>query len=248
MSTQISRSLSLSTVPPRKIIEALLETVKTCETCIAKEATLSNACSRCMVINIALQRYADSNIPLKYWKLEMDRDFKGEKILLDTYLEVTKDLKDTYNKGVCLCFSGTLGSGKSFTMTNILKRATEKGYSAHYATLTDIVSAMISSSSEDKSIARRQLLTVDFLVIDEFDPRYIGSDQAADLFGRVLEDIFRTRCQNNMPIFMATNSPRVVDSFNGSLKQSITSLMNYVKVITVIGKDYRKQEKQDKVK
>ncbi len=245
MSTQISRSINLSTVPSRKLLEALEETLKNCDTCGPAQAKLNACCVRCRALNTALQRYAESNIPIKYWKLEMDYDFKGDKVLLQHYTQIVSDLKETYKKGICLCFAGSLGTGKTLTTTNILKRAVEKGFTAHYATLNDIVSALVTSQSEDKAVARKELLTVDFLAIDEFDPRYMGSDQAADLFGRILEDIFRTRVQNNMPIFMCTNSPNVVESFNGPLKKSIGSLMNYVQQVSVLGKDFRKDLKKE---
>jgi DNA replication protein DnaC len=170
-------------------------------------------------------------------------DFLGDKILLEKYTEVTQDLKISYQQGISLAFAGSHGLGKTLVSTNILKRAVEKGYSGLYVTLNDIIACTINSISEDRGLARRALLTVDFLVIDEVDPRHIGSDQAADLFGRILEDIFRTRAQNKMPIFMCTNSPKIIDSFTGPIKQSIESLMNYVKIVTVLGKDYRKIEK-----
>lgn len=169
-------------------------------------------------------------------------DFSGDKILLEKYTEITQDLKESYKKGVSLAFAGRHGTGKTLTCCNVLKRAVEKGYSSLYVTLNDIVACTINSNPEDRGLARRELLTVDFLVIDEFDPRHMGSEQAADLFGRILEDIFRTRSQNKMPILMCTNSPKVVESFTGSIKASISSLMNYVTNVTVIGEDYRKNE------
>ena len=74
--------------------------------------------------------------------------------------------------------------------------------------------------------------------------RHVSStSNAVDLFGRVLEDIIRTRMQNKIPTILATNSPNPLDSFTGALKASLTSLMNYVEVITVLGRDFRKDGK-----
>ena len=169
-------------------------------------------------------------------KLEMLKDFKGDNNLLIKYNELIKDIKQTYNNGPCICFAGQFGVGKTMVCTNVLKRAVEKGYSALYTTLTDIISIATSLSRYD---ARNELLSVDFLVIDEFDPRYMPTDNASDFFGRVLEDIFRTRSQNSLPLFMCTNSPNVTESFSGSIKQSLSSLMNQVETVIVFGKDYR---------
>jgi DNA replication protein DnaC len=83
-------------------------------------------------------------------------------------------------------------------------------------------------------------MMVDFLVIDEFDPRHMTEGASSDLFGRQMEDIFRRRSENKLPLFMCTNSPNVIDSFAGPIKQSIDSLMSYATVIPVLGKDFRK--------
>jgi DNA replication protein DnaC len=194
-----------------------------------------------------LNRYSQANIPVKYWKLEMDDKFQGDDRLKQTYIDLvsqtdTKDnLYKTYKSGTSICFAGSHGIGKTMTCANILKRALEKGYTGYYCTLNELVSNLIYSNQ--KIEFRNLFLTIDFLVIDEFDPRYMGSDAASDLFGKILEDVFRTRTQNNMPTFMSTNSPNVIESFQGAIKNSISSLMNYVKVVSVIGTDLRKEGK-----
>lgn len=220
-------------------------TLLDCQTCsLNKENNLTNACDRCKTINTALIRYSEANIPVRYWNLSVaPEDFTGDKILLNKYQEVVKDIKDSYRKGICLCFAGSNGLGKTLISASILKRAVEKGYTALYTTLSDIVNVLVSASSEEKNLARKELMQVDFLVIDEFDPRYMGSDNAADLFGRVLEDVLRNRTQNTLPLFLCTNSPSVLESFSGPIKMSIGSLMNYVTTVSVLGKDQRKQGK-----
>lgn len=172
----------------------------------------------------------------------MDQDFVGDKVLLGKYKEIVDNLKQTYDKGSALCFMGPHGVGKTMAMTNILKRAVEKGYSGLYVNLNDIIVAMVTNF-EGRAQIRSEFLTIDFLIIDEFDPRYMGSDNASDMFGRVMEDIIRIRAQNGLPMFMCTNSPNVVESFQGPLKQSISSLMNYFVKIPVLGKDLRREGK-----
>jgi DNA replication protein DnaC len=170
------------------------------------------------------------------------KNFKGEKVLLDKYNEITKDINQTYKDGTAVCFAGSHGLGKTLVLCSILKVAANKNYSCLYVTLSDIISNAISNNS-DRFEARKELLSVDFLVIDEFDPRHIGSDKAAELFGRQLEDIFRKRVENKLPTFMGTNSPNVIETFTGDIKASIESLMNYMVVVPVIGKDFRKTNK-----
>ena len=189
---------------------------------------------------IAYNRYAESNIPLEYWDLKMEKDFVGDPRLKQKYDEYVTDLKKSYQSGTSFCLAGGHGVGKTMTMTCILKKASQKGYSCLYTTLSDIVSVLTQAPPEDKFLARQELLKVDFLVIDEFDPRFMASDNAADLYARTLESIFRTRSSNKQPTLMCTNSPNVVESFGGALKASLTSLMKgYTKIFPVLGEDVR---------
>jgi DNA replication protein DnaC len=167
------------------------------------------------------------------------KDFKGDESLKRTYKDATQDLGKTYNEGTCVCFAGPHGVGKTYTCSNILKRAVEKGYHCLYVTLGDIVANVTSAPSDEKFIARKELTMIDFLVVDEFDPRWMPTDASSDLFGRTMEDVFRKRASNNLPLFMCTNSPNVVESFHGPIKHSVESLMHYAKVIPVLGKDFR---------
>lgn len=194
------------------------------------------------VMKKALHRYFEANIPVKYWGLEMDVHFTGDESLLEEYHRLTKDIENIYKAGESVCFAARYGVGKTFCATNILKRALEKGYSGLYLNLNDIVSVMKSGESY---VARKELITTDFLVVDEFDPRYMGSDQASDFYGRMLEDVLRNRSQNRLPLFLCSNHQDPVRAFGGEIQESVKSLWNYVEVIPVLGKDYRPQEKKN---
>lgn len=147
----------------------------------------------------------------------------------------------SYINGLSFCLAGTHGVGKTLTVTNILKSIIAKKFTGLYTTLGDIVSVLTTASGEDKFITRKELTEVDFLVIDEFDSRFVATESAADLFGRTLEHILRSRLQNKLPIIMVSNSPNPVETFNGSLRESLGSLMNQVPLIPIIGEDFRKK-------
>lgn len=172
------------------------------------------------------------------------KDFLGPIELKRAYDGIIGSIASIYNEGHSVCFAGQHGIGKSMTATNIIKYACQKNYLCLYSTLSDIVDALISSPIEEKFLARRELTLVDFLVIDEFDQRFILSEMSADLFGKTLEHIFRTRSQNKLPTIFCTNSPNPIEAFSGSIKISIESLMNNIEIIPVIGKDFRKQRAQ----
>lgn len=226
-----SRSKSLNNIPNKKIQNYIQSIENSDDPIEAKQIKIT-----------AINRYAESNIPIDYWNLKMEKDFHGDLRLLNKYNEYVKDIKSSYITGSSICFAGNHGTGKTMTICNILKKSTHKGFSALYTTLSDIVTTLTSPSNEDKFLAKRELIMVDFLAIDEFDPRFMPSEQAADLYARTLEGVFRTRSQNKLPTLMCTNSPNVVESFTGSLKASVDSLMKgYLKVFPVFGEDFRKK-------
>jgi DNA replication protein DnaC len=230
MIIDFNRSKSLNNIPQKKLQAALGAVNDSADDLQTKSVKLT-----------AINRYAESNIPIQFWSLKMDRDFTGDANLLTKYNEYVANLKLSYESGSSLCFKGQHGVGKTMTCTCILKKASAKGYSCLYTTLSDIVSVLISASMEERYEARRELVLVDFLVIDEFDSRFMPSENAADLYARSLESIFRTRSQNRLPTLMCTNSPNIVESFHGQLKASIDSLMKgYVKEFAVFGPDHRK--------
>jgi DNA replication protein DnaC len=232
-SPDFTRSKALNNLPQKKVLNYLEHINEN-----VKDESSKN------VLLIAANRYAESNIPLEYWSLKMEKDFQGDQRLLEKYNEYINDLKSSYVNGSSVCFAGSHGLGKTMTITCILKKSCQKGYSCLYTTLSDIVTVLTNSSGEDKFLARKELVMVDFLAIDEFDSRFMPSENAADLYARSLESVFRTRAQNKLPTLMCTNSPNVVESFNGPLKQSIDSLMKgYIKMFPVFGEDFRKKAK-----
>lgn len=229
-----SRSPALNNIPKKKLKEWLT----------AIEESTEDVKDRSVKL-IAVNRYAESNIPIEYWSLKMERDFFGDSRLKEKYEEYISDLKASYINGVSICFAGSHGVGKTMAVSCILKKASQKSFSCLYTTLSDIVNVLTSSPNEDKYLARRELALVDFLVIDEFDSRFMPSDNAADLYARSLEGVFRTRSQNKLPTLMCTNSPNVVESLHGPLKASIDSLMKgYIKIFPVLGDDGRKKKSQ----
>lgn len=167
--------------------------------------------------------------------------FRGSKKLVEFYLEWVKDLPQSYFKGSSSCLAGLHGVGKTTVCTNILKKACQKNYTALYTNLNDIVTALTIAPSEDKFFAKKELVEVDFLVVDEFDARHMGaSENALDLFGRTLEHVLRSRLQNKLPVIIISNSPNPVETFNGPIKQSLESLMAKLPLVPILGPDLRK--------
>lgn len=232
----------LKSIPQKKIDAAIRYILDSYPETKNKSIDESVIPEDCAVQIDAIHRYADANIPVDYWFRDMD-NFQGDNTLIKYYKSVTENLQESYFDGVKLCFAGKNGVGKTLTASSILKRVVESGkYTGLYVTLSDIVSVLTSGDRDKREVCRQTLLTIDFLVIDEFDPRFIGTSHAAsELYGRILEQNLRTRIHNRLPLFFCTNSPDPLSNFTGPLKQSISSLMNLVKMVPVLGADFRKK-------
>jgi DNA replication protein DnaC len=230
---QISQNHPFLTIPRKKLDEALEDIASS----FSNGLILTHEGA---VLTEIFQKYYLANIPVDYWFRDMD-DFIGPNILKKYYIETITDIKNSFKTGKKAMFAGKNGIGKTTVSACILKRAVESNkYSGLYVNLADIVHVMLSTPADVKNQARDMLLNVDFLVIDEFDTRFMATEAAADLFGRILEPIMRTRIQNRMPLFFCTNSIKVEDSFSGPLQASIGSLLKVVNLIPVIGgKDVR---------
>lgn len=227
-----TRARVLNNIPSRKLKESILAIENGLDTQEIKAIKL-----------MAINRYAESNIPIEYWSFKMEKDFVGDPRLKEKYDEYVSDIKNSYIKGNSICFAGNHGVGKSSSVCCILKKASLKNFSCLYINLSDVISVLTQASSEDKFLAKRELCLVDFLAIDEVDSRFMATENAADLYARSLEVVFRTRSQNKLPTLMCTNSPNIVESFNGPLKASLDSLMKgYMTIFPVFGDDFRKKK------
>ena len=242
MENNLTRSHALNNIPQLQVKEKISSVLKACETCSKRidDKNIDGVCNNCAVIITAYNRYQEANIPIEYWNYRMDKDFKGDPRLLVKYEEYIADLKQSYINGTSICFASGHGRGKTLTATAILKKACQKGYLCLYTDLSSIDSALTQASSEEKYLSRKELIGVDFLVIDEADIRFFNqSDASNDLFGRSFESIIRNRIQNKLPIILATNSPNFKEGFHTLFKDSIGSLMNRIPTFTVLGEDHR---------
>lgn len=227
--------------------------IQNCQNCSGKniktieEAPNAGLCKSCTVKTMAYNRYYESGIPIEYWTLSVENIITNAnksqafESLSKVYNKLTDNLNQSYMDGVAYCLAGSHGVGKTTVSTNILKKACQKNFTALYTNLGDIVNALTIAPGEDKYFARKELTEVDFLVCDEFDSRHMGNtENATDLFGRTLEYVIRTRLQNKLPNIIISNSPNPVESFTGSIKESLNSLLQKFTIVPILGEDIRK--------
>lgn len=244
MNYEIQRSEVLNNIPQRKLHSKIFELITNCKVCSTKniksiEQVFDSICEKCSISVRTFNRYYEANIPLLYWDLNMT-DFVGSKVLLEAYNNYINNITNMYDSGFNICFASPHGNGKTTIGTNILKFACKKNYKCCYTNLGDIVDALINSHYDQKPIARKELFMIDFLMIDEFDPRWFNGENSSDLFGKTLELVLRVRLQNKLPTILCSNSPNPIEAFSGQIKESMDSIMSNVKIISTIGEDFRK--------
>jgi DNA replication protein DnaC len=216
--------------------------LQACPACSLKKfdaiEQLDGVCENCSILITAYNRYYHAGIPLEFWQPSMDQ-FEGPEILKKIYANYVENLNACYNEGKSFLISGTHGLGKSMVSCNILKKALQKNFNGLYITMSDMVSVMIEAPFAEKFGVKKELLTTDFLVLDEVDPRFIAGN-GMELFGRTLEHIIRSRFSNRLPNIFITNSPNMLETFTGEIGDSLKSLFSRVKEFSVMGKDFRK--------
>lgn len=190
-------------------------------------------------IHRLIDKMAESNIPVGYWFLTMDK-FEGSPKLGEVVEQYVGDLQKNYMTGNSICFAGNQGTGKTMSSICILKAALKRGFSVYYTTASDMLNDL---SDRNTSAVRHTLRHTDFLVIDELDSRFFTSDSVKELFSGKYENVFRYRAHNQLPTIVCTNeTDDVLNVFSGPGVQSISSLNNqYLTVYPVVGKDFRKR-------
>ena len=110
--TNFARSLSLNNIPDKKL-QSYLDNINNSQDDLQTKS----------IKTTAINRFAESSIPIEYWNFRMEKDFKGDPRLLAKYLEYIQDINSSYSSGSSICFAGNVGVGKTTVMTNILKKA-----------------------------------------------------------------------------------------------------------------------------
>lgn len=199
-------------------------------------------CDKCVKKQMFVDLMADSNIPVKYWFLKF-KDFSGSPIIKEATQLYMENIKDNFINGQSLCFVGTYGTGKTYSISSIMKKALMSGFSAYYTSLTDIVT--YSMDYQFKNLFAMKTTQCDFLAIDEVDSRHMSdSEEAQRLFGSAFEKIIRYRTQNALPTLIATNNSSLEEVFSGQHKRVVESLGSSLRVVAALGKDFRMQNKK----
>jgi len=222
-------------VIPKKKMNLVERRIKEKCSCAGK------GCNNCNSKISRIKKYDRANIPMDYWMLAF-KDFAGDKNFKKILIDKISDIEKIYESGKSMAFIGNLGTGKTYAASCILKKALVSDYTGLYINMVEIINKL-TSKNVDNSIFLDSLMNIDFLVVDEFDKRYVfPSEKAEALFGQTLEYVLRARFQNHMPTILCSNTEDLDDVFAGDFARAFSSLKSkYMDIIYVSGKDFRKR-------
>lgn len=206
---------------------------------IKKDHGCKDLCFECNKKFVLIDKMYDANIPVAYWLLTM-KDFSGSPKLKEIAEDYILNIKEKYNSGKSICFSGNQGTGKTMVSVCILRTAIKNGFKVYYITASDLLT--ISMDRKNNIDVLEKIRNVDFLTIDELDSRFFVSDSFKELFSSIYENIFRNRAQNMLPTILCTNeTDNILNVFYGQVVHSIKSLnAKHLEVYPIAGKDFRK--------
>jgi DNA replication protein DnaC len=232
----------------KKVIHHLqklkVEIVQTCPQC--KGLT----CNYCSAKYDFYEQVAHAGIPIKYWDLELsDLDPKAQGVSeVKSYLS---KLKEAYEGGKGIFAYGKNGNGKTLCACVIGKEAIKRNYTVRYTFLGEVISAFVDTMYDQS--AREQLkediLGVDFLILDDVDKTY--KSENSKYVDSILDTLFRTRVQNNLPVIMTSNKTigDILTSSEEVFSKSLLSLFDESLLpILFMGADKRAELKKDAIK
>jgi len=161
------------------------------------------------------------------------------KLVVNTYI---KKFDDAKKDGLGLMFFGSTGNGKTTSSLYILMNLVDLGYDCYYVYFKDLIGLLIEGySDQDKSLLFKEIIGVDFLVVDELS-----------LVGRVtphmiaeFTSICKQRFEEEKPTLLISNYKTTDDLFH-NFGAPLESLMNEAFApFKFVGKDIREDKYEE---
>lgn len=188
---------------------------------------------------------AKANVPVKYWDLEFSDLDAANAQVKEKLIQYCSKFRGVLDRGIGLYLVGANGVGKTLGASLVLKEALRQKYRCRFTTMNEIM-AMSSDGMYDavaRNGYRKEIIEVDFLVIDDITKTYKNKEKASSAYIDVqLDHLFRTRANCNLPVIVTSNHERkeALASVDETLSNSLLSLFaEHLKDITFLGKDRR---------
>ena len=159
----------------------------------------------CMLQVIELTKYFRAYIPEKFIEMTpTDYEFPINP-LLEKYMD---ELGKWSDKGIGLYLYGPNGTGKSFWLSMIAKRACIQNKSVYFCSLEHFLKMIIDSQEDDDIKDDLEFIkNCDLLCIDEIEKVYKPSRELS--FAEIIfDDLFRSRSNNKKAVCCTSNLPQ----------------------------------------
>lgn len=217
-----------------------------CKKCDA--GYIGEALCECLRFEIMMRKYKNSNIDYEFASLEIEeesvtaflKDIEHPddryQILLTPFIEDYVDnLKSYHHDGKGIIFNGPVGRGKSLSAMKILMGAVDKGYTAYFCTVKDLLDIIKKSwNSEEFVKLKNHIWNCDFLVVDDLGVEY--KKEGSDWVLTELDGLMRHRYyKKNVSIFTTNSS---LDGLSEKYAERIISLFHERSLIVpIVSKD-----------
>jgi DNA replication protein DnaC len=202
----------------------------------------------CLRNEIMMRKYKNSNI---------DYDFASQEIVEESVTAYLKDIQhpggryqislmpfiEDYienlqhykNDGKGIIFNGPVGRGKSLSAMKILMGAVNKGYTAYFCTVKELLDIIKKSwNNEDYVKLKNYIWSCDFLVVDDLGVEY--KKEGSDWVLTELDGLMRHRYYKKMVSIFTTNSS--LDGLSEKYAERIISLFHERSLIVpIVSKD-----------
>lgn len=218
----------------KKLERIKLKIIEKCTKCNGE------GCFDCKSKCNRLTKYASSGIPSFFWDKSIKK-FEGNPIFKQKIQSYAQDINEWYDSGKSLILVGGLGTGKSYMSCCCLKLASVADYSTIYTTMMDIINNVVSNKEPE---FLKKILSCDFLVIDEFDSRWIfPSEKSEQMFSSNMEYLLRSRFQEGLPTIICSNTSEIDQVLKDYHSKAFSSLKTkYAEVVYIAGGDLRRKK------
>lgn len=210
-----------------------------CPTCRGKGTyrweSVDHPCN-CQLQRQLAKHYSKSGIGVRYQRLDWS-DFVGDADALSQISEYTLRYDQMLRQGMGLLLTGTLGTGKTFLGTMVLKELIKRGYNCWATTFAQTIEAFTATwgNQEEKQWFAKKFMHTQVLLLDD-----LGRDLRTgnNLPQSTFDSILRTRVQEGRTTILTTNmNMRELESGYGS---AVLSLLKEVSLlVNFTGDDFR---------
>ena len=154
------------------------------------------------VMYLLAKRYWLSFIPLEYQMLLWE-EFPYPELAKDieNYIENFKRIRLS---GMGFTFwSETMGTGKTWAATHILKELVKQGYDCHFALFMGMPSYYELDDPEDRALKMRRIREAEVLVLDDVKAPF--SEAQRNFFEDKMEQLLRERLSSCFPTIVTSN-------------------------------------------